>query len=410
MKSLWNTRRRAALQETSLSRRAALTTLGMGGVTLLSACSTDFGFGPSSQRGQPLTQTTPLAQGQTIGNGPVQVALLLPLSGDVATVGQSMENGAQLAMDYISQSQTTSDNITITVRDTGGDASTAANEASQAIQSGASVILGPLKAASVRAAGAAAQSAGVPLIGFSNNPGAASPGVYLLNVLPETEVRRSLSFAKSLKHTSLAAIVPNTDFGRIQEGALQTAASDMGMPIRAVYHFSNQQEAQQAVNQVASYLKDGSINALFLPDRATAPSIGVMLQSAGVDRTKVTIIGSADWGGDSTIMQTNFLIGAIYPAVDDSGLKALTPQYQAKFGTTPHPLTTLAYTATLLANSSKLAMGQPPYSKAILTNSSGFNGRDGLFRFLPDGRSQYALVIKEVTAGGAQRADGPKIA
>jgi hypothetical protein len=32
-----------------------------------------------------------------------------------------------------------------------------------------------------------------------------------------------------------------------------------------------------------------------------------------------------------------------------------------------------------------------------------------VFRFLPDGRSEYALVIKKVTIGGAQLADGAKL-
>ena len=42
-------------------------------------------------------------------------------------------------------------------------------------------------------------------------------------------------------------------------------------------------------------------------------------------------------------------------------------------------------------------MGTPKYDRAQLTLPGGFNGRDGVFRFLPDGRSEYALVIKQVT-------------
>lgn len=410
---LLSDRRKNALGTSQpISRRSVLTSLGLGGLTLVSACSTDFGFGPSGSG--PSTQVglggpLPLASGQTLGTGPVRVALLLPLTGDLAPVGTSMANGAQLAMDYIAQSANTQDNITLVIKDTGGDASIASGKASEAVREGASLILGPLKAECVRTAGSVARSAGIPLIGFSNNTGAASPGVYLLNVLPETEVRRSLAFVQSLRRRSIAAIVPNTDFGRIQEGALQQAAAQFGLPVRAIYHFANQTDAQQAVDQVAPFIKDGSIDALFLPDRATAPSIASMLQTAGVERSKVTIVGSADWNNDAAIQQSSFLAGAVYPAVDDSGYQALKPQYVAKFGTTPHPFTTLSYTATLLANSAKLSMATPRYDAAILTNSSGFNGRDGLFRFSSDGRSQYALVIKEVTIGGAQVADAAKI-
>jgi hypothetical protein len=54
-------------------------------------------------------------------------------------------------------------------------------------------------------------------------------------------------------------------------------------------------------------------------------------------------------------------------------------------------------------------MGTPRYDRAQLTIPAGFNGRDGVFRFLEDGRSEYALVVKQVTAGGAQVVDGPKL-
>ena len=45
----------------------------------------------------------------------------------------------------------------------------------------------------------------------------------------------------------------------------------------------------------------------------------------------------------------------------------------------------------------------------MLTSPGGFNGRDGVFRFLPDGRSEYALVIKRVAPAGAAVVDGPKL-
>lgn len=351
----------------------------------------------------------PLAAGRVLGAGPVRVALLLPLTGDAATVGQSMANAAQLAMDFIEQSPNINGNITLVIKDTAGDAALAAAKASEAVREGARLILGPLKAESVVSAGAVARSSGIPLIGFSNNSGASAPGVYLLNVLPGTELKRTLSYAKSQGRQAFAAIVPNTSFGQIQEGAFRQAAADLGLTVRAVYRFSNEEEARSAVAEAMPFLQGGSIDALFIPDRSTAPSFGVLLEEAGVDKSKLLLIGSLDWEGDTSIPQTSYLVGAIYPAVDESGLAALTPQYRARFGVPPHPLATISYTATLLANSRSLSQSLPPYDQAQLTRASGFNGRDGLFRFLPDGRSEYALIIKQIIIGGAQRIDGAKI-
>ena len=396
-------------------RGRALSWLGLGAATaiVLAACSPSGfnpmpgGFGNPQVDGQGL----PLAAGQTFGKGPVRVALLLPLTGDpgVATIGISMANASQLAVDFIEKSDTIADNITVVLKDTGPTAAGAAQAATQAVQEGSSIILGPLKADQVTAAGAVAKSAGIPLIGFSNNSGAASPGVYLLNVLPESEVKRSMAYAKGIGKKAYAGIFPNTDFGRIQEGAFRQATADLGLNARAVYNFSSEAEARTVVQQLAPALQAGQIDALFIPDRATAPSFGVLLAEAGVPQGKVQIIGSADWNGDVSIANTPALAGAVYPAVDETGYQALAPEYAAKFGGQPNPLSTIAYTATILSNASSLSLSTPKYDRAQLTLPGGFNGRDGVFRFLPDGRSEYALVMKAVTAGGSTLADGPKL-
>lgn len=396
-------------------RRSVMLAAGTMALALISGCSS-FNFGPDIATRNITTsqlpstgQTLPAAAGEPIGSGPVRVALLLPVTGDKSSVGISMANGARLAMEYVQSNPTVTDNITLVLKDTAGDPAIASRMASEAVSEGASLILGPLLAESVLSAGAVARSAGIPLIGFSNNTGAASPGVYLLNVLPEVAVRRSLAYAQSQGRRSFAAVVRNDALGQIQDGAFRQAISDLGLNARAVHTFTSESHARSIVEQVIPLIRSGQVDALFIPDRATAPSLAVLLEAEGLDRTSFTIIGSADWDNDINISQSSFLVGAIYPAIDDAGQTALRPQYQARFGGIPHPFATIAYTATLLANSTSLALGTPKYDRGQLTNTSGFNGRDGLFRFLSDGRSEYALIIKQIVAGGAQQIDGPKL-
>ena len=383
----------------------------MGGVSLLTlaGCSgLDFNL-PGI--GRPTAPLGPTLTGQTIGSGPVRVALLLPLSGDpsLSAVATSMQNGAILAMEFVASNPNMTDNITLVIKDTGSTAQGAGAAASQAVAEGASLILGPLKADQVNAAGSAARSAGVPLIGFSNNSGAAQPGVYLLNVLPESEVRRSLGYAKGLGKQALAGIFANNDFGRIQQSAFQQAAADLGLRIVGMYNFGSETEARNVIAQITPTLAARQVDTLFLPDRATAPSFGVLLQQANVPAGGQLIVGSADWNTDPQILATPYLNGAIYPALDDKGYQAILPQYQQRFGSAPHPLVTIAYTAVILANASTLSQAQPKYNAQLLTAAGGFNGRDGVFRFLPDGRSQFALVIKKVSNGAASVVDGPKL-
>lgn len=381
----------------------------------MSGCTmNDFAFGPFEDVGVPQTgmiEPMPLAMGESFGSGPVRVALLLPLTGDaaLASVGLSMANASKLAIAFVEQSPAIGENITVVLKDTGASAATAAEAASQAVAEGASLILGPLKADQVTAAGSVARAAGIPLIGFSNNTGAAAPGIYLLNVLPEVEARRSLGYARSEGNLAFAGIFPTTNFGRIQEGAFRQAAADLGLTIRAIHTFSTEAEARTAIEQLIPFVKSGQIDTLFLPDRATAPSFAALLEAAGIVQGSLTLIGSADWEADPTIAQTPYLVGALFPAVDEAGYLAMKVDYQARFGGIPHPLATIAYTATILANNSTLSMGSPRYDRSQLTLAAGFNGRDGVFRFLADGRSEYALTMKQVTPGGAIRVDGPKL-
>jgi ABC-type branched-subunit amino acid transport system substrate-binding protein len=389
-----------------ITRRQALA----GGLSLfsLSGCSSfDFDF-PRLPIGGP---TPPDATGETLGSGPVRVALLLPLTGDasLSAVANSMRNGAALAMDFIGSNGAMQDNITLSIKDTGPGASGAATAASQAVSEGAALILGPLKAEQVTAAGSVTRAAGINLIGFSNNSGAAQPGVFLLNVLPETEVRRSMGYIKAQGRRALAGIFPSNSYGQIQQAAFQQAAADLGLRIVGMYSFGSEAEARDVVGRIAPTLLAGQVDTLFLPDRATAPSFGTLLGEAKVPPGGIQIVGSADWNGDPAIVAAPYLQGAIYPSVDDAGYRAILPLYQQKFGGTPHPLVTIAYTAVILANASALSLAMPKYDRALLTAPGGFNGRDGVFRFLSDGRSQYALVIKKVQAGGATVVEGPKL-
>lgn len=389
------------------------------GLVALAACSPlqfgsrtlDFSDWDNPQPATMQPATMPTGPAQTFGRGPVQVALLLPLTGDpaLAPVGQSLANASRLAVTFIEANPNIAENITISLRDTGSTVAGATAAASAAIAGGAKLILGPLKADAVTAVGAVARSGGVPVIGFSNNPTAASPGVYLLSVLPDMEMKRSLNWVKQQGRRGIAGVFPATDYGQAQQTAFRQQAVIAGFAPSAVYTFSSVEEAQQIVNQALPQIQKGMIDTLYLPDRATAPSFGLLLAQAGITSEQVQVVGSADWEGDMTIAGSPGLSGAIYPAVDPAGMAAISADYQRQFGTQPHALATIAYTAVILANVNTLSMATPPYNPALMTSAQGFNGRDGVFRFLGNGRAEYALAIKKIAPGGPQIVEGARL-
>ena len=357
--------------------------------------------------------TSPVANlgGEVFGRGPVQVALLLPLSGDrgLADVGKSLANASKLAISFIEGNPNIGENITITLRDTGDTVAGATSATNAAIAQGVKLILGPLKGDQVSAAGAMARAANVPMIAFSNNSSAAGPGVYLLSVQPEMEMKRAIAYVKAQGRRGLAGAFPATPYGEALATAFRQQAIAAGFSPSAVYTYSASSEANQIVAQAKTLIDRGMIDAFFLPDRSAAPVFANALAQAGATGDTVQIVGSADWAGDTSLLSTPALSGALYPAVDEGGLNAIASDYQVRFGGQPHALATIAYTATILANVNKLSLATPPYDPSLLTNVGGFNGRDGQFRFLSTGRAEYALVIKQINVGGAITVDGARL-
>jgi branched-chain amino acid transport system substrate-binding protein len=220
-------------------------------------------------------------------------------------------------------------------------------------------------------------------------------------------VHRSLGYAAARGRRNVAALFPNTDFGQVQQAAFNATVAKIGLGVKANSVFGSISQAQSLIDQLGPQFGTGAVDVLFIPDRASAPGIGAMVQQGGGAAGRALIVGSADWDQDPAILAAPGLNGAIYPAVDDTGYRALRTEYTARFGSDPHPLATIAYTAVVLANAAPLAAGR--YSAPLLTMPGGFNGRDGVFRFLADGRSQYALAIKQISNGVSQRIEGPKL-
>lgn len=344
----------------------------------------------------------PTTPSERFGRGPVTVALLLPLSGNPALsqLGRALANASKLAIAFIEANPNIAENITISLRDTGDSAVGASSAASAAAAEGVKLILGPLTAEQVTAAGGVARAANIPLIGFANNGSVAGPGVYVLNVLPETEMKRALSWLMSQGRRGPAGIFPATPYGEALASAFRTQAIAVGFNPSAVYTFGDVSEAQSIINQAKPLIDRGMMDALFIPDRASAPTFAALIAQSGVRPDDVQLVGSADWGNDPQLMANPALAGAVFPAVDEAGLNAIRADYQRQFGSAPPQMATIAYTATILANVNTLSMATPPYTPQLLTNPSGFSGRDGLFRFNGNGRSDYALAVKKIGAGG----------
>jgi branched-chain amino acid transport system substrate-binding protein len=367
--------------------------LAAAGLLALAGCAS----GPNEPLGGPPPQAA-AQPANTIGTGQVRVALILPLSagGSAGPVAQSMKNAAELAL-----AEFNNPNIQLLVKDDAGSPQGAAQAAQQALAEGAEIVLGPLFAQSVQAVGSVTRPRGVPVIAFSTDASVAARGVYLLSFLPESDVDRIVSYAVSTGKRSFAALMPDNAYGSVIEAAFKEAVSRKGGRIVALERYPlDKQRMQEPVKLVAQAA--GRADAIFIADGGdTVPQVMQTLAANGVQPRKFQLLGTGLWE-DPRIFADSSLQGGLYAAPNPAGFNNFAARYKARFGQDPVRTATLAYDATALVAALVKTQGAQRFSDEVLTNTSGFAGIDGIFRFRADGTNERGLAVLRVTPGGGQ--------
>ena len=154
--------------------------------------------------------------------------------------------------------------------------------------------------------------------------------------------------------------------------------------------------AAQARELAASAKGDGGKVAVLVP--VAPPLLSTALASLatnGLDGRAVQFIGTGVWDFPGVGAET-MLRGAWYAAPDPARRADFERRFVSTYGRPPHRLATLAYDGVGLAG--QLARMKPggDFSAEAITNPNGWSGVDGIFRFLPDGRSERALAVIEI--------------
>jgi len=355
-----------------------------------------------------------------------RVAILLPMSGPNQRVGTGLLNAAEKALfDFAG------DDFELLVHDTRGTPEGAAEAARLAIGDGASLIIGPLLSSSVRAVTATARAASVPVLAFSSDRTIVGNGIYTMGFFPGDEVRRVVKYAQSKGHSRFALLAPRGAYGDTVLSALQKTvasfggevtrvefydpqASDFSQPVKNISNYASRHKALLDQRQALKARND-EVSALALKRLAKLQSLGeppfdallvadggkrlvavaAMLPFYDIDPNRVKILGTGEWDGQSLGAEPA-LVGGWFAAPDPHLRQTFSDKYQEAFGTRPYRLATLAYDATALAVVLAGQDSPDPYGPTILTQPSGFSGRDGIFRFQPSGAVERGLTVMQV--------------
>jgi ABC-type branched-subunit amino acid transport system substrate-binding protein len=361
----------------------ALAALGF----LLSACG---GSAPQSIIAPP-SATTPQAGSPLTPSGKTRIALLLPLSGRNAAIGQSLQQAAEMAL-FDSGAK----DIALAAYDSGDGPDRAVEAYRKARSDGVALVLGPLFGSSAAALVPLVGQGGVNVISFSNDESIAQPGVWIMGIAAPPQVRRVVDHAFSAGIRRFAAVAPQTAYGEQMARTLQSQVAARGGTLVATQLYAEGADMTAIARGLADDLKDGGKLAVLVPvapGRLSAVLTG--LAAGGIDNRSVQFIGTGVWDTPN-IGSEAMLRGAWYAAPDPAKRGDFERRYLATYGRPPHRLATLAYDAVALAgNLARLKPGGD-FSVAAITNPNGWAGVDGAFRFLPDGRSERALAVIEI--------------
>jgi branched-chain amino acid transport system substrate-binding protein len=352
-------------------------------VMALAACQT--GGGPV---GRPDAGPPPPIGGVVPSEARNRVAVMVPLTGADAAVGQSIANAANLAL--LDSGDRT---LRLTIYNSAGPGGAEAS-AEKAVAEGNGLILGPLLAEEVRAAAPVARRGGVPLVAFSNDEEVAGNGTYILGFTPNQSIDRVVGLARQKGMSRFGALVPVGLYGQRAGQAMLSAVREHGGRMVALETYSR--TAAGVRTAAASLNAKGGADAVLIADAGRVAALAAPSIKGGG-----RLMGTELWASDHGLGATPALRGAWYAAAPDARFAQLAIRYKARYGKTPFRIASLGYDAVLLAvRSSRDWPVGGRFPGTALRDRDGFAGVDGIFRFDRRGVAQRALEIRQVTGAG----------
>ncbi len=326
---------------------------------------------------------------------PVPVALLVPQSSDgTARIAADLENAARLAAAQLDDLK-----IDFRVYDTAGDATVAASVAQQAVDDGAKIIIGPLYAEAANAVGTAVADDGINVLSFSNNTTIAGGNVFVLGKTFDNTARRIVSFAAEQGKKRAMVIHSDGIDGQMGLNAFQGAAADTNLRIVSAQSFELTQESVvNTVPLIRASAEIEDVDTLFLTSSSAGalPLLAQLLPEAGLDPANVQYVGLTRWDIPPQTLELNGLQGGWFAVPDLTRTQNFSAQFQEQFGNRPHQLASLAFDGIAAIGALAQAGFDDILTREALTQPSGFQGVDGIFRLKDDGTNERGLAIATV--------------
>lgn len=306
--------------------------------------------------------------------------LLLPLSGEAATLGRNMSRAASLVAGGGSGGTGAQVLDTLDTVDGAGIA------AGSAIDAGARMLLGPLRAEQTPVVLARAGS--VPVVTFSNDDRLAAQGAFVMGVTPAQSVAAAFSFARAQGARRIAIVARPGPLGEASVAAARDVAAAGGLAVTASLLRDSAAGIAAEVRAAGGGIMP---DAVFLPDGGAA----LVAFAEGLSGSGVQLMGGVQWG-IRDVAGVAALGGAWFAAPPPSTFVPFLETFEARFGEPAGVVTALAHDAALMA---AVLDDAGRLTRKGLTRREGFSGALGRFRFENNGLCQRDLAVLTIEGG-----------
>lgn len=309
-----------------------------------------------------------------------RAALLAPLSGSRASIGQIMRQVASIGGGANGSAE-------VFVVDSGETAESAIAAARSAVADGAVMIAGPLFSGQARPV-ADAVGRNVPVVALTNDSSVAGGSLFVFGVTPLQSAKSVMGFAAARGLRDIAVVVPPGQFGELTIAASQTVASGFGFNLVAPVISSGSGGLIDELRRAG----DGK-----LPDAVYLPIVGgpFEAQAAAISGAGIQILGSDQWAAINA-QRISVLEDAWYAAPDPVRFEAFAIALENQVDTDVGVVAGLTFDAVEMM---RLLGRIGDQNRDGLLREAGFDGIVGPYRFLESGQCERGLAILRVTSG-----------
>ena len=330
---------------------------------------------------------------------PRRIGVLVPLSGRAAEVGRDLARAAEMAL-----LERGDGNVELIPRDTASSVEGAILAARELVEvHEVDIILGPLFGSHAQRVAGLARPANVLVLSFSNQSEIAGGGLFVLGYRPEQQIERVVGFSIDRGLSRIAGLAPDDAYGRRATASLRaTVEAALGAELVGTALYGG-----DAIDVGARIdeLRGGAgadalppFDALVVADGGERlRQVAQLLPRHAVDPVDVRVLGTRLWEDAPEVLAEPALRGGWFAGVPDEALRGFRSRFQEIYGRAPHPLAILGYDGLLVAADAAAA---PETAVQRITEARGYQGEVGIFRLLPDGRTEHALAVFQLTQSG----------